>query len=289
MCRFVAYIGKKSVVLSDVLEKPSNSLIQQSRHAKQLALPVNADGFGIAWYKHNIDSSPGIFKSTQPAWNDLNLLHISNLIDSKCFIGHVRASTVGNVSNFNCHPFAYRKYAFCHNGDIRNFAKIKRDLCASLSDELYQKIMGQTDSEHFFAYLMNIHLKTKRLNSFSEFVNSFQKAVKGILDLQNAANVEKYALLNTVITDGKQLMATRFTTNKDNALSLYYTVGHHIDTDCNSPVMEFDTKNPTAVLIASEPLGDFAKNWVEVPINTALIVNHKLEITSKNLDSDICN
>lgn len=283
MCRFVAYIGKKSIVLSDILEKPSNSLIQQSRHAKQLALPVNADGFGIAWYKHSIDSFPGIFRSTQPAWNDLNLLHISNLIDSKCFIGHVRASTVGNVSNFNCHPFSYKNYAFCHNGDIKNFDKIKRALCATLSDELYQKIMGQTDSEHFFAYLMNIYFKNNTNSHFASFIDIFKQAVSEILDLQEAAKVERYAHLNTVITDGKQLMATRYTTDINNKLSLYYTIGHHINTNNSEPVMEFDDNNPSSVLVASEPLGDYAEDWRAVPINHALLVNSRLEVSIKSL------
>ncbi len=283
MCRFVAYLGKKSIVLSDILEKPSNSLIQQSKHAKQLALPVNADGFGIAWYKHNIDTAPGLFKSTQPAWNDLNLLHISNLIESKCFIGHVRASTVGNVSNFNCHPFAYKDYAFCHNGDIKNFDKIKRALCATLREDIYQKIMGQTDSEHFFSCLMNIHLLDASPNNFINLTHSFKKAVQEILNLQVAANVDPYVHLNTAITDGKQLMATRYATDIRKELTLYYTAGHHVIRNNSEKSFEFDDNNPSFVLVASEPLGDYAKDWQAVPVNHALLVNSNLAISMEKL------
>lgn len=271
MCRFVAYIGKKSIVLSEVLEKPSNSLIQQSRYAKQLAIRLNADGFGIAWYKHNISSSPGIFKSTLPAWNDLNLLHISKLIDAKCFIGHVRASTIGNVANSNCHPFSYQDYAFCHNGDIKNFNKIKRALCASLDMDIYQNIFGQTDSEHFFAYLMNIHFKNNKRNKFTNLLYSFQQAVKEILDLQLEFNIERKAFLNTVVTDGKQLMATRYTTDINSTLSLYYAD------------IKFKDKSLSSVLVASEPLGDFAEDWQEVPVNHAIFVNKNLEISIEKL------
>lgn len=271
MCRFVAYLGKKSIVLSEVLEKPSNSLIQQSRHAKELAIPLNADGFGIAWYKKSIDSCPGIFKSTLPAWNDLNLLHISKSIDAKCFIGHVRASTIGNVANSNCHPFAYKNYAFCHNGDIKDFNKIKRALCARMDEDAYQNIIGQTDSEHFFAYLMNIHFKNNKHNKFTNILESFKQAVKEILSLQSELNIERKAILNTVVTDGKQLMATRYTTDLNSTLSLYYAD------------IKFKDKPKGSVLVASEPLGDFADDWQEVPVNHAFFVNNNLEISIEKI------
>jgi glutamine amidotransferase len=278
MCRFVAYLGKKSIVLSDVLEKPSNSLIQQSRHALKLKTPVNADGFGIAWYQRSIDNSPGIFKSTQPAWNDLNLQHMANRINSKCFIGHVRASTVGNVSRSNCHPFSYQQYSFCHNGGVDNFDVIKRALRSSLSDDLYQQIIGQTDSEHFFSLLMNLFLESKQ-QQFSNFLDCFKEAAKQLIELQEQANLKKQAHLNTVMTDGEQLMATRYTTDDDDALSLYYTVGHHINEKDKGPVMKFDDKNPSAILIVSEPLGDYSEQWHAIPVNHALFVNKKLETT----------
>ncbi|MDF1757609.1 MAG: class II glutamine amidotransferase [Legionellaceae bacterium] len=278
MCRFVAYLGKKPVVLSDILEKPSNSLIQQSRHALKLKLPVNADGFGIAWYQKSIDSTPGIFKSIQPAWNDLNLHHIANRINSKCFIGHVRASTVGNVSRSNCHPFSHKKYSFCHNGGIENFELIQRALRSSLPDKIYEDIIGQTDSEHLFGLLMNEFLKVKK-HKFTDFLECFKKAAEQIIFLQNLVNVEADSLLNTVVTDGEQLMATRYTSTDKEALSLFYTVGHHINSKKKGPVMEFDDKNPSAVLVASEPLGDYTDQWHAVPANHAILVNKKLEIS----------
>lgn|SRR3990167_700236 len=281
MCRFVSYIGKKPVVLSDILEKPSNSLIQQSRHALKLKIPVNADGFGIAWYQKSIDSRPGIFKSTQPAWNDLNLKHISDRISSRCFLGHVRASTIGNVSRSNCHPFAYQKYSFCHNGGIQNFSLIRRVLTASLSDEIYQQISGQTDSEHFFSLLMDLFLKTKQ-RKFSTFLDCFKQAVNMVVDYQKQAKIEELAHLNTVITDGSELLATRYTTNSE-ALSLYYTVGHHMNVKNEVPMMHFDSENPGAVLVASEPLGDYAKEWHEIPVNHALLVNKTLKTSLHKL------
>ena len=45
MCRFVAYIGKKSVLLDELINKPNHSLIDQSRTVTELGEGINADGF----------------------------------------------------------------------------------------------------------------------------------------------------------------------------------------------------------------------------------------------------
>ncbi len=130
---------------------------------------------------------------------------------------------------------------------------------------------------------VNIYLKNKP-NKFINFISAFKQAVNEIKELQLQANVEVYAHLNTVVTDGTQLMATRYTTDINNKLSLYYTIGHHINSNKNEPVMQFDEDNPSAVLVASEPLGDYAEDWRAVPINHAIIVNNKLELSLEEIN-----
>lgn len=59
MCRFTLYKGKK-ILLADVLLRPENSLIRQSRDAGyhpgcedalgKRNIRVNGDGFGVCWY-----------------------------------------------------------------------------------------------------------------------------------------------------------------------------------------------------------------------------------------------
>ena len=130
---------------------------------------------------------------------------------------------------------------------------------------------------------MHTFLKTKGKHEFNNFLPSFEEAAQTILSLQKSKKDEVKAHLNTVITDGKQIMATRFTT--DEQLSLFYTIGHHINKRSTGTVMEFDAKNPSAVLIASEPLGDYAKDWREVPVNHALLVNSKLEVNLHKINT----
>jgi glutamine amidotransferase len=155
MCRLVAYLGVKPILLGELIEKPENSLINQSKSAKNGCHIVNADGFGLSWYDQEVDNKPGIFKSIQPAWNDKNLSHIAQKVASNCFLGHIRASTIGDVTFNNCHPFSYQEYSFAHNGTIRQFEKLRRDLINFIDEELFLSIKAQTDSEHLFFLIMH--------------------------------------------------------------------------------------------------------------------------------------
>ena len=49
MCRWLAYSGAP-VRLEDLLFKPKNSLVMQSKHSQMGATTVNGDGFGVGWY-----------------------------------------------------------------------------------------------------------------------------------------------------------------------------------------------------------------------------------------------
>jgi glutamine amidotransferase len=49
MCRWLAYSGSP-VLLEELLYKPENSLVTQSRHARLGVEATNGDGFGVGWY-----------------------------------------------------------------------------------------------------------------------------------------------------------------------------------------------------------------------------------------------
>ena len=70
MCRWLAYSGSP-VLLEDLLYKPQNSLVVQGQHSHLGATTTNGDGFGVGWY--GAYDTPGVFRSTDPVWNDRNL------------------------------------------------------------------------------------------------------------------------------------------------------------------------------------------------------------------------
>src|SRR5688572_3121690 len=173
MCRLLAYKGT-SIAVDELLYKPKNSLINQSVNAKELEEPLNGDGFGIGWYSQGISPEPATFVSLNPAWSNRNLRSLAPKIQTECLIAHVRAASVGEVSESNCHPFQYKSLLMAHNGGVENFSKIKRALRSGLSDEMYNWIKGQTDSEHIFAFLVNRILSEHQVITPEAVVEAFE-------------------------------------------------------------------------------------------------------------------
>jgi glutamine amidotransferase len=283
MCRFVGYIGTEPVTLETIIEKPANSLIKQSRTAREGRQGLNADGFGLGWYDKSIRSNPGTFKSTQPAWNDESLKHMVGLIKSQCFVGHVRASTVGDVNVYNCHPFSYDDWLFVHNGTLHDFAQFKRPLRRSLDDDVYSFIKGQTDSEHLFALIMQ---QVKQLNgehrNLEAVAACVQEAFKQVRTWQETHDLDSYSRINSLLTDGSRMIATRYVSYPDApALSLHYALGRRVD-DSDSgellvPVQE--NEKPEVVLLASEALNDTIGQWKEVPVNHMLLIDEYMNLS----------
>lgn len=151
MCRIAAYAGP-SIPLENIIVRPKHSLLEQSQHATQAKLAVNGDGFGIAWYDRG--ETPGVYKDVLPAWADGNLTSLCRMVRSHLFVAHVRASTVGETSRQNCHPFSFGRWSFCHNGQVPHFAGVRRRLETALPDDLYAARRGSTDSEMIFLTLL---------------------------------------------------------------------------------------------------------------------------------------
>ena len=134
MCRWLAYSGGP-LALSDLIFNTTHSLVDQSLSARSSVQTTNGDGFGIGWYDHC--DEPGVYKHIQPAWNDPNLRDLCDHMQSNMFVAHVRAATDTAIQRTNCHPFRYGKWLFVHNGQIRGFEKIRRELAVTLRPELF--------------------------------------------------------------------------------------------------------------------------------------------------------
>src|SRR5438034_633904 len=113
MCRWLAYYGKP-IRMDTVLYQGQYSLIDQSLKSRLGAEPTNGDGFGIGWY--SVAGEPGVFKSTEPAWNDRNLREISGHVESHLFLAHIRATTGTPVQQTN----GERLWAFRYSSEGRS-------------------------------------------------------------------------------------------------------------------------------------------------------------------------
>ena len=86
----MAYSGDP-ILAEELLFRPAHSIIDQSLHSRMGATTTNGDGFGIGWYGEG--DEPAVFKSIDPAWNDMNLREIAGRIRTPLLFAHIRAST----------------------------------------------------------------------------------------------------------------------------------------------------------------------------------------------------
>jgi glutamine amidotransferase len=276
MCRLVAYLGSE-ILLDDVLVKPINSIVMQSLHARESTIPTNGDGFGVGWYAPHISPKPALFTSVSPAWNDRNLLNLTSKIKSPCFFAHVRAASAGGVTNYNCHPFVYRQWMLMHNGGITDFILVKRHLRHLLDDDIYHWIQGETDSEHLFALFLQL-AKGKDLSQVSAIADVLQATMYEINKLVHQYSKEDASYYNVCLTDGKQLVASRYCTEKDSSPeTLHYFVGSRFFKDLITP----DQYEP--IVVSSEKLTDMNAEWQDVPPQHLLLIDHDRKIKLRPL------
>ncbi|MBS0358350.1 MAG: class II glutamine amidotransferase, partial [Proteobacteria bacterium] len=227
---------------------------------------------------------PALFKSIQPAWNDLNLEYLASKIRSDCFFTHIRAASKNSlVTQLNCHPFRYKQLLFMHNGDIGGFQKIKRHLRHELPDEIYDWIKGQTDSEHFLALFAHLFEEKKAHFSIETVSTLLKQTIQETEKLKKKYEVSDTSYVNAVITDGKSMVCIRYISNV-NELSptLYYAAGgefrYH---DGNCHIEASSNGENGAVLIASEKLTNHKAEWHEIPVNHMLLIDEDYSTTLK--------
>jgi len=285
----VIYKGTSPVQLSHLLTRPCHSIINQafdSRLRLDPRRPINGDGFGIGWYDSVYDeelgSQPCIFTSATPAWNNANLVRLAEKIKSPLVFAHVRATTAGSLSLDNCHPFGHGKLMFMHNGGIAEFTKIKRKLQACLSDELFEVVNGNTDSEWAFALFLS-KLPDPNAKSFTPQIlkNAMMDVIASINLLHEEAGITEPSLMNFCVTDGESVVATRYISSReDAAASLWFSSGTAFSEYAPGGhyKMSKEDKRENIIMIASEPLTFEKADWMEVKTNNMVILTNKMNV-----------
>lgn len=275
MCRFALYLGPE-IRVSSLVTEPSNSIIHQSYSSRETEEPLNGDGFGIAWYDPLGGGEPTLFKDISPAWNNFNLRHIAPVTRSHCILAHVRAATLGlAVTQFNCHPFAWNRFAFMHNGTLGGFRQIKRKLQARLSDEAYYAIKGSTDSEHLMALFIDAYLRTDDgADQLERMKAALLEVIQISEELRKEAGVEgERNTLNLALTDGKRAVVTRWVDRQAaEPNTLYVHEGTRYVCENGVCRMIDDQQGHGTVIITSEPLGEDC-GWEKVPRNHLVTVD----------------
>ncbi|KAJ7642008.1 N-terminal nucleophile aminohydrolase [Roridomyces roridus] len=289
MCRFVIYKGTSPVQLSHLLTRPAHSIINQAfdcRLRLDRRRPMNGDGFGVGWYDAVYDEElgpqPTIFTSVTPAWNCPNLTRLASKIKSPLVFGHVRATTAGSLSHDNCHPFAYGKLMFMHNGGIAEWPSIKRRVQKDLPDAVFNMVQGNTDSEWAFALFLS---KLPDPDSRTFTADVLRRAMLDTITSFNAfaedAGVTEPSLMNFCVTDGETVIATRYiSSSKDEAASLWYSSGTTFSEGGEEGHYKMVTadKRQHIIMVASEPLTFERADWMEIKTNTMVVITPRFNM-----------
>jgi predicted glutamine amidotransferase len=254
MCRWLAYSGTP-IRLEEMLVKRDRSLIDQSLHARQGATTTNGDGFGVGWYGD--DKTPRVYRSTHPAWNDRNLRELAAGISSPLFFAHIRASTGTAIQETNTHPFRHGQWLWMHNGLIREFPRVKRDLMLAVDDSLYPSIEGTTDSEMMFFLALTFGLE-------NDPVAAVERMVGVVEETGGKHGVELPIQMTVATTDGRSVWAFRYS-SEGASRSLYFSTRMDSLKALYPESEELAALSDETRVVVSEPLGDLPGAWNEVP------------------------
>lgn len=263
MCRWLAYSGEP-IALADLVFNTEHSLIDQSLSATASVETTNADGFGIGWYDE-LDE-PGVYRHIQPAWNDANLRDLCLHIRSPMFLAHVRAATSGLVQRSNCHPFRYGRWLFVHNGLIRGFRELRRELSLAIGDELYPEVLGTTDTEIMFHLALQFGMADDIYEGVARMVGFVEAAGR-------RRGIEHPMQMTLGITDGKRLYAFRYS-SEHLSRTLYHSktiaaLRELLPPEYHERVNKF---SDDARAIVSEPLTKLPDLWCEIPESTFVTI-----------------
>jgi predicted glutamine amidotransferase len=254
MCRWLAYSGSP-ILLEELLYKPEHSLIDQSLHSRLGVETTNGDGFGVGWYGPDAQT-PAVFHSIEPAWNDRNLREVAGHVESPLFLAHIRASTGTAVQQTNCHPFRHGRWLWVHNGLVRDFHRVKRELALAVDESLYPQMEGSTDSEMLFYLALTFGLEENPPAAVERMVGHVE-------EVGHRYGTEHPIQMTIGTTDGSSVWAFRYS-SEGKSRSLYYSTDMRSVREMYPERPRLQEASDETRLIVSEPIVDLPGAWNEV-------------------------
>jgi glutamine amidotransferase len=144
-----------------------------------------------------------------------------------------------------------------HNGAIRNFTEIKRDLVLAVDPSLYPHIEGSTDSEVFFYVALTLGLE-------EDPPGAVAAAVGLIEEVGHKHGVEHPMQMTVATTDGTSIWAFRYSSERDSR-SLFFSTDIPTVRELHPELDVLQHLSDESRLVVSEPLRDLTGVWNAVP------------------------
>ena len=183
------------------------------------------------------------------------------------------AASTGSIQRTNAHPFKYKNWLFQHNGSLKDFEIVRRELQFDIAPEFFNYLKGTTDSETLFLLALTYGLENDPKASFEKLIKRVQKAC-------TANNIPFELIMSCALSDGKALYTLRYASAK-HVHSQYYST----HADCMKDVNGDSASLPAhSVVVVSEPLDQSMEHWKEMPVGSfATIQNGKVSIEQLEL------
>ncbi|MCB9676857.1 MAG: class II glutamine amidotransferase [Alphaproteobacteria bacterium] len=272
MCRLFGF-------RSSVPSKAHRSLLE-AENALGLQSHLHPDGWGIGWF---VDDEAYIIKSSNAAHACERFRRASRVLTSHTFLVHVRRATVGVIDHLNAHPFRHGRWLFAHNGTIFDFDRVKPWLLEGTDPVFQTLILGDTDSEHLFYFLLSRLVeagisRTGREISDADAVAAIVRTA--LLDLDAAASRlgARRPIVNVLLTDGRLFVAHK--AGMPLMLSTQKVTCPDFAT-CPEPnkvcmlAKRPDDQPVNHMLVASEPIGHGENVWEELADGTTVRLDER--------------
>lgn len=205
MCRL---FGFRSAVGS----KAHRSLIEAENALGQQAA-MHPHGWGLGYF---VDQDAYILKSDDAAHTSERFRLASSRLRSHTLVAHVRRATVGGRDYLNSHPFRFGRWVFAHNGTVFDFDEHFKDwMLEQIPEPRRSLILGTTDSEHTFHYLLSalaeagMDPKGHEPPDCSRAAEVLQRAVDAIYQRSADCGTSDWPILNFILTNGEVFFAQR--------------------------------------------------------------------------------
>ncbi len=254
MCRLLTITANEPTEFRIVLREAPRSLAVLSREHR--------DGWGIAVFDAQPESWR-IEKGTSCAGEDERFHRLAIGTCGEVLISHIRQKTIGDCTLTNTHPFARDTWVFAHNGTIKDLAWLE----GQVSSERREQIVGETDSELLFAWILS------RLDEAGVTREAASERTDLALDhaVRAARDRSGFGAFNFVMSNGFTTYAHRF-----GRTMFLLERGRHDEvrqkrTSSDGTVVETPWSGTrTAVFVASEHITD--EPWQHIDEGTLLRV-----------------
>jgi len=247
MCRMLGVVSASSRSFTLLLEEAPRSMATLSEH--------HPDGWGIAVGQRG--SGWTVHRSVTRANDDAEFHATSSHALGDIIIAHVRQKTRGEVTLRNTHPFEAAPWIFTHNGTVNNLEFLERNISPKRS----RAVLGETDSERLFAFLMTRldELSIEQTRDRSAIDESLRTATREIDHLPD------FGTASFLLSDGDVLYAHRL------GAPLYLLQRHSsVEFNCS------ECARSPCVAVTTEPITD--ETWLPLDDGDLIRIEQGAEI-----------